>query len=129
MELIDNITPPLFMMFFVLSGAELDTSVLGSVSVIGAVYIIVRVIGKYLGAYLGAVVMKADKKVRTYLGPCLVPQAGVAIGLSLIAESAVPQHGAMIRAVILCGTLIYELVGPFITKMSLQKAGEIHPDA
>ena len=129
MSMIDNITPPLFMMFFVLSGAELDTSVLGSIGIIGAVYIIVRVVGKWLGAYLGAVIMKADSKVRTYLGPCLIPQAGVAIGLSLIAESAVPGQGATIRAVILCGTMVYELIGPFITKMSLQKAGEIHPGA
>lgn len=129
MELIDSMTPPLFMMFFVLSGAELNIAIIPTIGAVGITYVVVRVIGKWLGAYLGATIMKASKNVKAYLGPCLVPQAGVAIGLSLIAQNTVPGHGAQIRAVILCGTLIYELIGPFITKMALQKAGEIAADA
>lgn len=129
LEIVDNLTPPLFMLFFVLSGAELNLSILPSIGIVGVVYIVVRVIGKFCGAYIGATIMKADSDVKKYLGPCLVPQAGVAIGLSLIAESAVPQYGATIRAVILCATLVYELVGPFITKKSLQKAKEIDANA
>ncbi len=122
---VDDFTPPLFMMFFVLSGAELDLRIIPTIGLVGIIYVVFRVIGKMIGAYAGAKVMKADKKICKYLGPCLIPQAGVAIGLSLIAESALPQDGSTIRAVILCGTLIYELVGPFVTKMSLKAAHEI----
>lgn len=125
MKLSDRITPPIFMLFFVASGADLKLSVLPAVGVVGVVYIVVRVIGKVFGASLGAVVCKADKNIRKYLGPALVPQAGVAIGLSLAASSVVPEHASEIRTVILCGTLIYELVGPVIAKTCLKKAGEI----
>lgn len=125
MKLSDRITPPIFMLFFVASGAELKLSVLPSVGLCGVIYIVVRVIGKMFGASLGATICKADKNIRKYLGPALVPQAGVAIGLSLTASAVVPQYATEIRTVILCGTLIYELVGPAIAKMSLKKAGEI----
>ena len=78
-----------------------------------------------IGAGLGGVVCKCDKAVKKFLGPCLLPQAGVAIGLSLAAGEVVPEHAPQIRAVILGGTLIYELIGPAVTKLSLKKAGEI----
>lgn len=125
LELTERATPPLFIIFFVLSGAHLNLAVLPQIGVIGTVYILVRVLGKYMGAYLGATIMKADKNIRTYLGPALIPQAGVAIGLTFIAQDVVPEYAAAIRATILCATLIYELVGPAIAKISLQKAGEI----
>ena len=125
MDLSDSVTPPIFMLFFVASGAELQISVLPTVGLIGAVYILLRVLGKMFGASLGGMICKCDKGVRKYLGPCLLPQAGVAIGLSLAAAEVVPEYGSQIRAVILCGTLIYELIGPAVTKLSLKKAGEI----
>ena len=125
MDICDSVTPPVFMLFFVASGADLKLSVLPTVGIIGVVYIILRVIGKIFGASLGGILCKCDKTVRKYLGPCLLPQAGVAIGLSLAAGTAVPEHAPQIRAVILCATLIYELIGPAITKLSLKKAGEI----
>lgn len=125
MKLSDRITPPIFMLFFVASGADLKLSVLPAVGLVGVIYIVVRVIGKMFGASLGAIVCKAGKNIRKYLGPALVPQAGVAIGLSLAASSVVPEHASEIRTVILCGTLIYELVGPVIAKTCLKKAGEI----
>lgn len=125
MNLSDKITPPVFMLFFVASGAGLQLNVLPTVGVAGALYITVRVVGKMLGATLGGLVCKAEPAIRKYLGPCLVPQAGVAIGLSLVAGQAFPQYAAKIRAVILSATLIYELVGPVITKACLKKAGEI----
>lgn len=125
LELTERATPPLFIIFFVLSGAHLNVSVLPTIGLIGTVYILVRVIGKYLGAYLGALLMKANKNIRNYLGPALIPQAGVAIGLTFVANDVVPEYASAIRAVILCATLIYELVGPAIAKISLQKAGEI----
>lgn len=125
MKLNDKITPPIFMLFFVASGAELKLSVLPAVGLVGVIYIGVRVVGKMFGASLGATICKADKKIRKYLGPALIPQAGVAIGLSLAASSVVPQHATEIRTVILCGTLVYELIGPAISKTCLKKAGEI----
>ncbi len=125
MGLVDAFTPPIFMLFFMVSGAELQLSVLPSIGVVGVIYIVLRVAGKYVGALLGAVICKADSSIKKYLGPTLIPQAGVAIGLSLLATQVVPEYGAQIRAVVLCGTLIYELIGPAVTKLSLTKAGEI----
>ncbi|MDY4785068.1 cation:proton antiporter [Pygmaiobacter massiliensis] len=124
-SLCDQLTPPLFMMFFVLSGADLNITVLPSIGLIGIVYVLLRVAGKWSGAALGAKLMKAPATVCRYLGPALIPQAGVAIGLTFVAQTVVPQYAETIRAVILCGTLIYELVGPAITKKTLQEAGEI----
>jgi Kef-type K+ transport system membrane component KefB len=123
----DAVTPPLFLMFFVLSGAELDVSVLKSIGLIGIVYILARVFGKIIGSYLGARIARVEPVIRNYLGFTLIPQAGVAIGLSLIALRIMPEYGATIRAVILCATLIYELTGPLITKAALVRAGEIAP--
>ena len=124
-KLVDNITPPIFLMFFVVSGAELNITVLPEIGLIGVIYVVVRVIGKVSGASFGAALMKAPETVRKHLGLTLIPQAGVAIGLSLIAAQTLPEYGSTIRAVILCATLIYELVGPGITKIGLEKAGEI----
>ncbi|MCQ2426047.1 MAG: cation:proton antiporter [Lachnospiraceae bacterium] len=128
MRLCDGVTPPIFMLFFVASGADLKISVLPTVGVVGVIYIVLRVCGKIFGAWLGGTLCKADKKVRRFLGPALCPQAGVAIGLSLAATVVVPEYGATIRAIILCGTLIYELIGPAVTKLSLKAAGEIAKD-
>lgn len=125
MDLSDKITPPIFLLFFVASGADLKLSVLPTVGVAGAIYVVFRVIGKMFGASMGAVLCKADRNIKKYLGPALIPQAGVAIGLSLVAGEAFPAYAAQIRAIILCGTLIYELIGPAVSKASLKKAGEI----
>ena len=125
MDISDSITPPIFMIFFVASGAELQLSVLPTVGLIGVIYIVLRVVGKMFGATLGGILCKCDQNVRKFLGPCLLPQAGVAIGLSLAAAEVVPDYASAIRAVILCGTLIYELIGPAVTKFSLKKAREI----
>ena len=123
--IVDGVTPPIFLMFFVVSGAELDITILPSIGLIGVIYVVLRVIGKVAGASIGSFIMQAPETVKKYLGLTLVPQAGVAIGLSLIASQAVPEFGETIRAVILCGTLIYELIGPALTKLGLKKAGEI----
>lgn len=125
MHVAEAITPPIYLMFFVISGAELDVTILASIGVIGIIYLVLRVAGKIGGATLGALIMKSEKKVVQYLGFTLLPQAGVAIGLSLVATTVVPEYGATIRAVILCATLIYELIGPVIVKIALKKAGEI----
>lgn len=125
-ELIYFFTPPIYIMFFVLSGVELKLSVLLTVGVIGIIYVFSRVIGKVFGAYIGAKVTKSDPVIAKYLGYALIPQAGVAIGLSLIATTVLnPELGAQIRTIVLAATVIYELFGPVITKTILKKAKEI----
>lgn len=124
-EQTDRMTPPVFMMFFFLSGADLNIFLIPEVGIIGIIYVFCRVIGKFLGAAFGAKVSHAMPVVRRYLGFTLVPQAGVAIGLAATAMNVVPEYGASIRTIILCGTVIYELTGPLITKLALKKAGEI----
>ena len=121
-------TPPLFMIFFVLSGVELDLTVIPIVGIVGVVYILCRSLGKYFGAYLGGAVTKAQPNVKKYLGITLLPQAGVAIGMAqLVQASAVLSLDikSAVLTVVLTATLIYELVGPLLTKMALKKAGEI----
>lgn len=125
MYLSDRITPPIFIMFFVLSGAELQFDVLLTVGGIGVIYILGRVIGKLFGAYLGAEIAHGSPSVKKYLGLGLIPQAGVAIGLSIVAAGIVPEYAKEISAVILSATFVYELVGPLITKKALTAAGEI----
>lgn len=124
-EPLDRITPPIYMMFFIISGASLDVTIIKSVGVVGAVYVIGRVAGKVMGAYLGAKLSKAPKAVSKYLGFTLVPQEGVAIGLATSAAASLPEYGRRIQTVVLCGVVIYELFGPIITKTALIKAGEI----
>lgn len=121
----DRWTPPLFMLFFVISGAQFNFSILPQVGLVGIAYILLRSLGKYFGAMAGCAIVKAEKTVQKYLGITLLPQAGVAIGMAQLSLTVVPEYGEQIRAVVLCATLIYELVGPLLTKAALTKAGEI----
>ncbi len=125
MECTDRWTPPLFMLFFVISGAEFNFEIFKTVGIIGVLYLLLRSAGKYFGAMLGCTIVKTDKNVKKYLGITLLPQAGVAIGMAQLSLTVVPEYGEQIRAVILCATLVYELVGPLLTKIALTKAGEI----
>ena len=125
LEIMDAWTPPLFMLFFVLSGAELDLAVVPTVGLLGVVYMAARSLGKYFGSFLGATIVKSSPNIRKYLGLTLLPQAGVAIGMAQVALNALPEYGAQIQAVVLTATLIYELIGPVITKLALTAAGEI----
>lgn len=124
-EIIDRWTPPLFTLFFVISGAELDLHVLSTVGILGLLYILARSFGKYFGARVGASVVKSEPKIRKYLGLTLLPQAGVAIGMAQVVITKLPEYGAEIRAVVLCATLVYELIGPVITRIALERSGEI----
>lgn len=125
--LINFVTPPIFIMFFVLSGAELQLSVIASIGIIGVIYTLFRVFGKVFGAWFGARISHSDKKVAKYLGYTLIPQEGVSIGLSIAATMVLPEYmGNQIRAIVLAAVLVYELSGPIITKMTLVKAGDIN---
>ena len=127
-------TAPLYAVFFVLSGAQLDLTVFRypSILLIGMVFILVRCAGKYLGAWGSATLMGCEPNVRKYLGITLFPQAGVALGMVVTAQALGQESGAMIRNIILFAVLVYELVGPLLTKQSLMAAGEVqskHPEA
>ena len=128
MEKADKWTSPLFALFFVISGAELELSVFADVAIvgIGLVYILFRSLGKYIGSYCSAVWTKCAPQICKYLGITLLPQAGVALGMCVTA-STLPEDGALIRNIVLFAVLIYELVGPSMTKWALTKAGDIQP--
>ncbi len=132
MDRLDRWTGPIFILFFVLSGAELDLSVFtqGMIVLAGAVYIIFRCLGKYFGANLSAQISHAPLNVKKYLGITLFPQAGVALGMAKMA-SVITQNsiGSIVMQITLFSILIYELVGPYLTKIALTKAGEIDKGA
>lgn len=123
---VEKFTPPVLISFFTIAGVQLNLSILKEVGILGVGYVIIRVIGKLVGSYVGAKISNAPETVQKYLGFTLIPQAGVAIGLSLIAQSIMPpEYGEAIRTIVLSATVIYELVGPVATKTALMKAGEI----
>lgn len=126
MDRADRWTTPVLILFFVISGAELDLSVFAqwTVVVVGIIYIIARSLGKYYGANISARITKSDPNIIKYLGITLLPQAGVALGMAIKAIELGPD-GAIVRNITLFAVLIYEIVGPFLTKMALTKAGDI----
>ncbi len=127
----DKWSAPMLTLFFVLSGAALDLGVFSDWAIVGvgAVYILSRSIGKYLGAGFSAKLAHQSDDVQKYLGITLLPQAGVALGMSAQVGATMGATGAMVRSIVLFGVLIYELVGPSLTKWALTKAGDIKPKA
>lgn len=128
MERSDKWTSPLFALFFVISGAELELSVFADLSIIfiGVIYILFRSAGKYFGALSSAKMTKCAPSICKYLGITLLPQAGVALGMCVTAMQ-MGEQGNLIRNITLFAVLIYELFGPVFTRMALQAAGEIKP--
>lgn len=123
---IDEITPPIFLLFFVISGAGMDLSIIPTVGIIGVIYIVIRSLGKYFGAMIGCKITKAEPGVTRYLGITLLPQAGVAIGMANMAKEALGDIGIKIYTIVLFSTFVYEIVGPLLTKWALTRAGEIN---
>lgn len=132
MDRLDRWTAPIYILFFVIKGAELNLLVLSNLAIvlIGVVYIVIRCLGKYYGAGLSAKMVNAPQNVQKYLGITLFPQAGVALGMVNIAKGShlLGEMGLIIESIILFSVLIYELVGPFLTKLALTKAGEVDPE-
>lgn len=124
----DKWTSPLFALFFVISGAELELGVFANISIvlIGVVYIITRCLGKYIGAFVSAKMTKCSPEICKYLGVTLFPQAGVALGMCATAMQ-LGEQGSLIRNITLFAVLVYELFGPLFTRMALTAAGEIKP--
>ncbi|MBR6729203.1 MAG: cation:proton antiporter, partial [Clostridia bacterium] len=129
MEKSDRWYSPLSALFFVISGAELELNVFAdwAIVVIGVIYIIFRCFGKYFGTLFSAKATKCSPSICKYLGITLFPQAGVALGMCAIAAAELPGQGALIRNITLFAVLIYELVGPLLTRQALMAAGDIQP--
>ena len=124
---IDDWTYPLFLLFFVISGAQLNLTTLPKVGILGVIYIFARFGGKFLGAWLGGTLTHQPPVVKNNLGWALMPQAGVAIGMATMALKQLPaEYSQLIQTVILSATLIYEIAGPLAARFALQRAGEIH---
>ena len=120
---------PLFIIFFVISGAELELSIFKDyvIVLIGVAYIVTRSIGKYCGARISSASVHCETNIRKFLGITLLPQAGVALGMASKSQ-ALGEIGIIIANITLFGVLIYELFGPLFTKIALTKAGEIQPE-
>ena len=126
MDRADRWTVPILILFFVISGSELDLSVFKDpfIILIGLIYILSRSLGKYFGAGLSARAVKCEPNIVKYLGITLLPQAGVALGLAIKATALGPE-GEIVKDITLFAVLIYEIVGPSLTRMALIKAGDI----
>lgn len=127
-NLVSHITPPIYLMFFTLAGASLDTGVLSSVGLIGVGYILARAAGKTIGSRLGAKKVGASKDIVNYLGMSLLPIGGVSIGLAAIVSTELSGVGSKISTIVLFSVLVFEIIGPICTKIAIVNAGEANKD-
>ena len=123
---INNFTPPVMSIFFIVSGMNLNVNALGTVGVIGVAYFLIRIAGKYLGTYFSCLAMGTSREIRKYMGLALIPQAGVAIGLAFLGQRLLPpETGNLILTLILSSSVLYEMVGPISAKAALFLSGSI----
>lgn len=121
---LNNFTPPIMSIFFIVSGINLDISALATAGVVGAVYFVIRIAGKYLGCYISCLLVKTDQKIRNYMGLALIPQAGVAIGLAFLGRRLLPgTTGKLLMTIILSSSVLYEMAGPVCAKIALIYSG------
>jgi Kef-type K+ transport system membrane component KefB len=119
---IENIEWPFMVIFFVLAGATIELKLLGEVGLVGVVYILCRILGKIIGARIGCQVSNADQKEKRWMGIALLPQAGVSIGMALVASSSFPEYRQILLSIILGSTVFFEIVGPLFTRIAIQRA-------
>lgn len=124
-SMIKSIDTPIYVIFFVLAGANLQLGMLAKVGAVGVAYMVSRALGKIAGASIGAKLSQAPSTVVKYLGLALLPQAGVAIGVTLVVQQSFPEISSLVTTVILGSVVVYEIVGPFFSKMAITKAGEV----
>ena len=124
-ESVNSVDWPLYVMFYVLAGANLDIGLLASLGLIGSVYITSRIIGRIGGAYAGAIIAGTEQSIKKYMGLALMAQAGVAIGLAMMAKASLPHTGGAILNTIIATTVVYEIFGPVATRYALLKAKDI----
>ena len=131
-ETIRFFIPPLMIVFFTVAGAQLQFDILLQVGYVGAAYILFRIIGKVGGAYIGAALVKSSQNVKRYLGVSLLPQSGVAIGLSIAAYTAFTainhEYALIIKNVVLAAVLTFELFGPLLVKLAFKRSNEIRTE-
>jgi NhaP-type Na+/H+ or K+/H+ antiporter len=128
-QILQTVDWPIYLFFFVLAGANLEIHMLSTLSLVGVVYLITRMLGKWVGTLIGAYISKADKDTKKYLSLAQMPQAGVALGMALIVKSEFSDIGSMIFTTAVAATVVYELIGPYFVKLALQKSGQIQEQA
>lgn len=121
---IENIEWPFMSIFFVLAGASLEFISVMEIGMIGIVYILSRIIGKLLGARIGAEMSGADSITRDWMGFALLPQAGIAMGMALVASNQFPEYRQALLTIVISSTVFFELIGPVFTRMALRRAGK-----
>ncbi len=119
---IENIEPPFLILFFVLAGASLEFGYINEIGLIACIYIIARIIGKIIGAKVGGAISRTDASVQNWMGIALMPQAGVAMGMALVASNQLPEYRQLLLSVAISTTIFFELFGPVFTTMALKKA-------
>ena len=124
LDIIDDISTPLLMIFFVLSGANLDFKTLPTVWLISITYIILRIIGKIIGNFIGSKITKETKNITKYLGLTLLSQTGIAIGLATLASNVI-ENGELLVTVVVASSFIYDIICPLLVKYVLKKSKEI----
>ena len=110
------------MIFFVLAGATLELKMIADIGLIGIVYILSRIIGKIIGARVGGQLSKSDQTVKNWMGVAMLPQAGVAIGMALVASNYFPEHEQALLSLVISTTIFFELIGPIFTRISIRQA-------
>lgn len=125
---IEGIEWPFMILFFVLAGASLHAEALYGIGLVGSAYVILRIIGRVLGAWAGGAISGAGPLFRRWMGMALMPQAGVALGMALVATQCCPDLGKVILSVVIAATVVFEVIGPVLTRIALIRAGEVHPD-
>ena len=125
---IENIEWPFLILFFVLAGASLHIKSLSQIGLVGSAYIILRIIGRFLGAWGGGAISHAEPLLRRWMGMALMPQAGIALGMALVVTQRFPHLGKIILPVVIGATVIFEVIGPVLTRIALVRVGEARTD-
>lgn len=119
---IEGIESLFMIVFFVLAGASLELGALSSIGVIGGVYILCRALGKYLGAWIGGFLSRSGQDNQLWMGVALLPQAGVAIGMALVASNRFPEYRQIMLPIVIASTVVFEIIGPIFTRLAIQRS-------
>lgn len=122
---IEGIEWPFMVIFFVLAGASLELSALEDIGLIGVAYILCRITGKYLGARIGSQFSHAGQVTKSWMGVALLPQAGVAIGMALVASNQFPEYRQMLLSIVISSTVFFEIIGPVFTRLAIQRSQRV----
>jgi Kef-type K+ transport system membrane component KefB len=119
---IEDIETPFMVVFFVLAGASLDLASIEQLGLMGILYVVARTLGKYLGAYLGSVLSGSDRATKKWMGLALLPQAGVPIGMALVAANQFPEYRQVLLSVVISSTVLFDIAGPILTRYAISQA-------